>query len=494
MTRNLSMHLLMIVALVWMVGLEGACATQVEVIAAEVIDSLPDETPIAQVEGQVITGAQLRERFIREIGPSREALFPGEQAVTLEYVADLLVREKAMVLDARAQGMLNDPDISWSLERTRRGLLIDHFVEKVMRPAVTVTDDQIDAQLKKSPKMTREQATQFAQNNVIRSNIPKLIKELNSTLHVQKPRNNMTVAAALYEKLLRRPEMARAKNMPWILKEQMLEELTPAQAGLELATFDGGAMTLLDLMKIVHGMVPIKRPKNLVTAKGIETVVDASLGGALIEAHIKSLGLDKDPEVIQKISQREDQRLLALIVSRKAKSVAQPTEDEIQARFDEIKDQLKPDQLVKLQTIWCKDRQSAAQAKRALDQGRAFDEVSKQMGQDAQTSTPTQTTASSETIFWSKLWSAEPNQVVGPLQGFSRNEIKWRVLKILEKKEGKPVTPESRGPDGVHSEIYQQRKEAVLKPYQDELLKKYDHKVLKSRLAAFNPIAPSSQE
>ncbi|NQV34503.1 MAG: peptidyl-prolyl cis-trans isomerase [Phycisphaeraceae bacterium] len=488
MTCKLSVHFLMIVTLIWTGGFADARSTQVESPGSETLESLPDDTPIAQVAGQVITGAELRERFIREIGPSREALFPGKQAVTLEYVAELLVREKAMALDARAQGLLNDPDISWSLERTRRGLLINHFVEKVMRPAVTVTDAQIDAQLKKSPKITREQATQFAQNNVIRSNIPKLIKELNSTLHVQKPRDNMTVAAALYDKLLRRPEMTRVKNMPWILKEQMLKELTPEQASLKLATFDGGAITLLDLMKIVHGMVPVKRPKNLVTAKGIETVVDGSLGGALIEAHIKSLGLDKDLAVAQQISQREDQRLLALMVSRKAKSIAQPTEDDIQARFDEIKDQLMPDQQVKLQTIWCKDRQSAAQAKRALDQGRVFDELFKEMGQDAQKSTPTQTTASSETIFWRQLWSAEPNQVVGPIQGFSRNDLKWRVVKILEKKEGKPVTPESRGPDGIHSEIYQQRKEAALKPYQDELLRKYDHKVFKSRLAAFNPV------
>jgi hypothetical protein len=491
MTCKLSVHFLMIVTLAWMGGFADARSNEIESPRTEVIESLPDETPIAQVAEQVITGAELRQRFVREIGPSREALFPETKAVTLEYVADLLVREKAMALDARAQGLLDDPDISWNLARTRRSLLINYFVEKVMRPAVVgaVSKAQISAQLKRNPRLKPEQAVNAAQNALIKSNLDKLIKGLVSALHVQKHPDNMALAAALYTKLLLRPEMARAKNMPWILKEQMLKELTPEQANLKLATFDGGAMTLLDVMKVIHGMVPVKRPKNLGTAKGVEMVVDASLGAALIEAHIKSLGLQKDPTVAQKIIQREDQRLLALIVSRKAKPVAQPTEDEIKARFDEIEDQLKPDQQVKVQIVWCEDRPSAVKAKLALDQGRALDEVFDVMNQDSRKLTPTQATASSETIFWSRIWSAEPDQIVGPIQGFSRGELKWRVLKVLEKKEGKRPTFESRSPDGIYSEIYDHRRKAILRPYQDELLKKYDHKIFGSRLSAFNPVA-----
>ncbi len=490
MMCKLSVHFLMIVTLAWTGGFVDARSTQVESPASETLESLPDDTPIALVAGQVITGAELRQRFVREMGSSREALFPENRAATLESVADLLVREKAMALDARAKGMLNDPDISWTLARTKRSLLINHFVEKVMRPAVVgaISEAQISAQLKRNPRLTREQATMSAQNNMIKANIAKLIKALNASLHVQKQPGNMAVAAALYDKLLRRPEMPRAKNMPWILKEQMLKELTSEQASLKLIEFDGGAFTLLDLMKACHGMVPVKRPKNLVTAKGIEVVAEGSLAPALIETHIRSLGLDKDPDVVQKIRQKEDERLLALIVSRKAKAIVQPTEDEIQARFGEVKDQLKPDRRVKVQTIWCQNREAAAKARLALDQGRAFEAVFKELSLDGQKSTASQVTASSETIFWSQIWSAEPSEVVGPIQGFLSREVKWRVLSILEKQEGRAYTLGSRGPDGFHSEIYGQRKEAILKPYQDELLEKTDHKVFKSRLKAFDPI------
>ncbi len=487
MTCKLSVHFLMIVSLAWMGGLADARSNQAELPGSEI---LPDETPIAEVAGQVITGAELRQRFVREIGPSREALFPENRTATLESVADLLMREKAIALDARAQGLLDDADISWTLERTRRSLLINHFVEKVMRPVVVgaVSDAQIDALLKRNSRLTRAQATIGAQNNLIKANIANLIKALNASLHVQKQPGNMAVAAALYEKLLLRPEIPRTQNMPWILKEQMLKELTPQQAGLELITFDGGAFTLLDLMKVCHGMVPVKRPKNLVTAPGIETVASGSLGPALIEAHIRSLSLDKDAEVVQKITQREDQRLLALIVSRKAKALVQPTDEDIQARFDEVKDQLKPDQRVKVQTIWCQDRKAAAEARLALDQGRAFDDVFKMLSLDGQKPAPSQVTASSERMFWSRIWSADPGEVVGPIQGFLRGEVKWRVMSVLEKQEGRVYTLQNRGPDSIHSELYSQRKEAILKPYQDELLKKYSHKIYASRLKAFNPL------
>lgn len=489
MTRYLPVHLLMIVALMWTVGLEAARAKEAETAAPSVVKPLPDETPIAEVGGKVITGAELRKRYIREVGPSRDALYPEDRAVTLEHVADLLVREKAMAIEARAQGMLDNPDISWSLEKTVRSLLINHFVEKVMRPGAEVTEAQIEAVLKKHGKITREQATRAAQNDVIRANIQKLITGLTKRMNVKKDKANLVMAAGLYERMLRRPQVERSKNMPWVLKEQMLKELTAEQAGLKLAEFDGGAFTLIDFMKVIHGMVPVKRPKDLVTPRGVEKVVDGSLGAALIETHIRSLGLHKDPKIAHEITVREDQRLLSIITSKKAKSVVQPTDEEMKARFDQIKGRLKPDNQIKLQTIWCKDREAAAKANLALGRGRAFEDVFEQFNQGTQKSTPMSTMASSETIFWSQLWAAEPNQVVGPIQGFHRGEVKWRVVKVVEKKEGPAPTFQAWGPDRLHGHLYRERKEAVLKPFQDEVLKKYDPKVFTCRLQAFCPIA-----
>ncbi len=84
MTCKLSVHFLMIVALAWMGGFADARSNEGEF--------LPDETPIAQVSFHFFTGAEFRQRFVREIGPSREALFPDKRAVTLEGVAGLLMR------------------------------------------------------------------------------------------------------------------------------------------------------------------------------------------------------------------------------------------------------------------------------------------------------------------------------------------------------------------------------------------------------------------
>ncbi|MCF7975112.1 MAG: peptidyl-prolyl cis-trans isomerase [Phycisphaerae bacterium] len=488
MTYRTVRRFLSIVILVWTVGLTGAWASEAGSKEAQVIESLPDDTPVAQVADQVITGAQLRARFVREIGPSSEALFPEKKAVTLVDVANMLVRDKMMALEARAQGLLSDPDIAWTLEKTRSTLLINHFVNKVIRPTIKVTDEQIDAQMASSPKMTREQATLTVERRLIMSDINQRLKALLESMHVQKQQDNIAMAAVLYAKLLNRPVMKRNKNMPWVLKEQMLTELTPEQAGLKLIQFDGGAITLLDFMKTIHGMVPVKRPKNLVEPQGVESVLDGSLGSALLIAHIESLGLPKDPEVAQKIREGEDQRLLGLLVSRMSQSIARPTQEEIQARFDEIKGQLTPANQVKVQTIWCQDRETADKAKNVLDQGQPFDQVLENMSLDPKSAGPSHLMAGSETVFWSQISSSEPNQVVGPIQGFYRGELKWRMIKVLEKIDGQPVTLEMNTSDGIYSEIYNQRKEAVLKSFQDGLFLKYDYKIFGSRLKSFDPL------
>jgi len=488
MTRHSSMQILMIIALVCVLGMNGGCAKQDEAPGTQAVQSLPDETPVAQVGDQVITGAQLRQRYVREIGPSRGTLLPDKKATTLAEVAELLVREKVMALDARAQGLLDDPDISWNLEKTRRSILINAFVEKVVRPEVKVTDEQIDAQLAKSPKMTREQTEGKLLNDLIKANLNTRIKGLLETMHLEKNKSHIATAALLYAKLLRKPEMARSKNMSWVLKGQMLTEITPEQAALELVKFDGGAVTFLDLLKTIHGMVPVKRPKNLVTSEGIEAMVDASLGGALLATHIESLGLQKDPKTAQEIREREDQRLMGLAMGRKTKPIKQPSKDEIQARLNEIKEQLTPEHGVKIKTIWCEDRDTAEKAKLALGQGLMFDQVIEEMSLDPKNTRIGHATASSETVFWGQIWRTEPNQVVGPLQGFYRGDLKWRVVSVLEKVPGSDVSLDRRVEESIQSEIYAQRKKAILKPYQDELLQKYDHNIFEFRLSAFNPL------
>ncbi len=487
--RKLSVHVLMIFVLVYVLGLNSVCAKQADTLRSE---ALPDDTVIAHVADQVITGAELRQRLVREMGPARDLLFPEKITTEPLQIAELLVREKAVALEARAEGLLDDPDISWTLEKTRNRLLINYFVEKVVRPTVTVTDKMVSDQLARSPKMTPAQARSRAETQVIREQLNVLIKGLVTTLNVQVRQDNLATAATLYAKLLRQPKMKRARNMAWILKAQMLTELTSEQASLKLIEFEGGAITLIDFMKIVHGMVPVKRPKDLVESKGVEKVVTASVGGALLEAHIESLGLHKDPMVAGEIRRGEDKRLMDLAVSRKMKPVKSPTAEEVKAEFEKIKDKLKPKDQVKMLTIWCQDHDAAVKARSTVDQGRSFEDVIEEMSLDPKRVTANSVMESSETVFWPQLWSAEPNQVMGPMQGFFRGNVVWRVIKVLEKNPGDRVPAESQYSEAIRSQLYRQRKEAILKPYQEELLKKYSHKIFESRVNAFNPLRSNS--
>ena len=190
----------------------------------------------------------------------------------------------------------------------------------------------------------------------------------------------------------------------------------------------------------------------------------------------------------QQIREQEDRRLLNFFMAQLTKPVARPTKEEIEARFEQIKDRIEPENVVKAQVIWCEDANQAAQVKASLDQDSSVEKVLEDLALNAQFARQTNLSASSQGMFWTPVWASEPNQILGPIRGFYRGNLQWRVIKVLEKTPGKEVTMHSRISDGIYSAIYGQRKDAILKPYQDKLLQKYDSKIYVSRLLAFDPL------
>ena len=97
--------------------------------------------------------------------------------------------------------------------------------------------------------------------------------------------------------------------------------------------------------------------------------------------------------------------------------------------------------------------------------------------------------ASGEGLFWDKLWKGDPNEVIGPVKGFSGPGIAWRLVKILEK------TPAELQPysDNIKNRakyaIVAQRRQKILDAYQAELLKKYSHKLYAERIKDVDPLA-----
>lgn len=478
----------MLCALIWAGGLFSNVCAQGNDVNDIADNSMPDDTVIAQVADQIITGGELRIRYIQEIAPGYDTIFSDQTQPTLLDVADMLVREKAMALEAREIGLLNDPTVSWSLENTCRNWLIDYYAQKVILPTVRISQQDVQNRLASNDSLTRDQVIQSLMRQAVLDKLNEQIDSLHETLHVTKHPDNMAQAASLYSKLLNHPVMNRPRNTPWVLKEQILNELTPEQHKLVLVEYDGGAFTLVDLMKVIHGVRPTNRPKDLITGTGVEKVVDSSLGRPLLEVFIRNQGIDKQPEIAKKIRDYEDQRLLSYLVHLKSQVVAAPTQEEIEARFEQVKDRILPEHMLNSQVIWCEDANQAAQVKASLDKGQAVEDVLKSFGLDEKYAVAVNLTPSSQGMYWAPIWAGEPNDILGPCRGFNRGKIQWRVVKVIKKTPREGVSLESRISEVIYSLIYTERRDKILKPFQDQLLKKYDSNIFVSRLFAFDPL------
>ena len=399
-----------------------------------------------------------------------------------------MLREAAMVLDCRERGLLNDPSISWNLERDRASLLVNQLATSVIRDQVVVTDEQIEAQLSQTPDLARDRAKMMLENKAIRARINELTKELVEKLNVQKHQENIAKAAQIYRRLLYQPKMDRPSNTPWVLKQQILTEVEPNDAEMPLATFTGGRFTLLNLLQVIHGVIPPKRPKNLITPQGVDSFVDQALNLPLLATYARSLGLDKDENVMRQIQDREDRALLGLIRQIRTKDLPRPTEDDIKAYFDRVKDTVKVGQTITAKTIWCPNRQAARTVRQMLDDGKPFDQIKADNASDQDKTDTVTLSTQTEGTFWKDLWSAEPNTIVGPLPGFNQGQFQWRVVKILEKVDGKPLELNSNASDTISGQLFEKSRDAALRPYQDELLDKYQHQIFTDRLEFFNPL------
>jgi len=91
-------------------------------------------------------------------------------------------------------------------------------------------------------------------------------------------------------------------------------------------------------------------------------------------------------------------------------------------------------------------------------------------------------------MFWKDLSAGDPNEIVGPVKGFHRQGIKWRIVKILEKKPGavKEYTANMEGQ--IKDRIMTEQRDALLAKHNKELLRKYAYKIYLDRIKDIDPL------
>ena len=453
--------------------------------SAAVSPAAPDV--VAKIGDLVITRAELEERLVRELRP-REEEFPTEsKPVTAEATLNVMLAEKAMSLEGRRLGFLNDESIHQRMEELERNRLAMMVQESLFPGPPAVTPADVNAVLKERPQLKPDQAKLLAQRAAALKIFNQFYSKLVEKFHLRKVPANFATAAQIHQRLLLKPVEPRGPGEYWIKNSQVRTELSEKERNLALATYDGGQFTLKDWFQVICNIAPPRRPSDLGTAAGVEKLLDSALRLPILVAEAKTRGYDKDPKLRAEIRQREDQELLYKTQDERLKGAKEPTAEQIKAYFEKNQGRFSQAAKVKISQIWCESLQVAQEIKAALDKGENFESLRTARSLQKQEE-PHNVSAIGEGIFWADLWKADPNQTIGPLRGFYSSGVKWRLVRILEKTPARVQPYSEQIANGVKWAMISEQRQRLLEAYQKELVAKYPHEVFADRIKGMDPL------
>lgn len=445
-----------------------------------------DSTIVGRIAYYNITRKELEERLMVELHPydyeyyDVEAEPPDAQSVLMKMLA-----EKAMIIEARAQGYLDREDIRTSVKRFKERRLVNLLLQKHVEGKVTVTDAEIKLSIQADPKLDEAQAKALIERTKTNRILDRYYNQIYGKSNVRKLTQNFPIVIQVHDRLLRNPKQPRKAS--WIQTSQIREELTQTEKDLVLAEYKTGRITLKDWFESLCEIVPPRRPRDLNTPQGVNSLLERALRMPLLVAEAESLGLDKDQEMIKQVRDYEDRRLLSEARGAKNKEVTEPTTDQIIAYFGKNKKAFGTSDSLKIDLIWLADLKTAKLARAALDSGKDFEAVRKQYSPEKE-GKPFNTHPGSEGLFWKDLWAGDPNQIIGPVKGFYQQGISWRIVKILEKTPGLEKPYSSDMESRVKSRLKSELSKALIEKYGKELLKKYPYQIYADRIKDIDPL------
>jgi hypothetical protein len=445
-----------------------------------------EPTIVARIAYYTITKEELTQRMMNELYPYDYEYYDQNSApVDAKKVLTEMVAEKAMIIEARAQGYLKNEAISDSIKRFTERKLVYLLLQRYLAGKVNVTEDEIKQKMQIDPKLDAEHAKTLIEREKTGVILDHYYKQIYSKSAVTKLTQNFPKVIQIHERLLHHPKQTRKAT--WIQNSQVREELTPEEKNIILAQYSTGTITLKDWFEALCEIVPPRRPRNLNTPEGVDQLLERAMRVPLLVSEAKALRLDKDQDLQKQVRDYEDRRLLGEAKSAKHKELKEPATEQIIAYFSQHREEFGISKSMKINLIWCQDLKTARQARAALDKGEDFEKVKQQYSLEKE-SKPFTTHPGGEGMFWKDLWASDPNSIVGPVKGFYQQGIKWRIVKILEKTPGQEKPYSSSMESQIRSRMMNEQFKALIAQYGKELLSKYPYQIYDDKIKDINPL------
>ena len=438
---------------------------------------------IAEIGDLSVTGQDLKEEILSSMMPNPRHFRPDAEDVEPQAVLMKLLGDKALVLDARQQGLLNEGSAPKRIKRYRMSQLTTALALTIVPTMPEVTDEEVAAYIEKNRKETPERAKVQLANQKRAQIMEEFYQELVKTRNFKVLSRSCATGAEIYERLLNKPGKPRTQF--WVQNDQFDEDVTPEQKQMLLAEWDGGQFTLADFFDTLSTVSPPSRPKNLTTAKGFEDFLNRMIRRPVLETEALSRHMDLRPDVVQVMRTYEDRILMNMVRSQVSKDITEPNEEELRGYYNLTIGQEDLMTRIKVDMIWCQTRDVAQKALADLEAGTDFNEVQSTYTLEEK-SRATQVTSQSMGVYWKALKGSKVGEVVGPLPGQYQRQLAWQLMRVKDiEKRDYPTFEQVK--THLEGEIHEARMDQKLDQMRSELLAKIPYKILTAKPEVFDP-------
>lgn len=305
---------------------------------------------IARVEDQAITFNQLNTMLNSSavVGVSVPALGTPERDTARIVVLDKVISANLLYLDAKRQGLDQDPEYQRELRAFSDGMLAGQYLRQVMAGEISVSEEEVQAFFDKTmvpdTEMTEDLHTQ------IEATLRK--RKLHERITAQRETLREGLEINLY-----------SGNMNPAGDAERADEAPVAEIGEEVITWGEVKTPLIAAGKGAVAMDPLAMEADARLA-ALQNEIDQRI----MARKARAAGLDKDPLYQTRLNEFQKTRLVNLHRARLAEE-NEPSQEQLKAYYEANRNRIMQVEMRKIQEVVVKSRAEAEALKGRIESG-----------------------------------------------------------------------------------------------------------------------------
>jgi len=229
------------------------------------------------------------------------------------------------------------------------------------------------------------------------------------------------------------PEGAQVLLNSLISKKTAADDFTPEQLEMTVVTFKDGSWNIAEFLEEFQNIPPMYQPR-VKDLDDIDALVKNILTGLLLEKRALQMGLQNDPEVIEKLDNEKDNALLEIFRQKGVVQDTAVTDGEVIAYYNENSDRFSTFEQVHVLEIQLDTEEDAQEVLQQLRAGADFARLAEEK------STRSWAAKKGGDLGWldkrryPAISGAALEMKAGELGGPIQDANKYSVIKVLDKK------------------------------------------------------------